>query len=177
MSAERKAKAIRLMGFDIDGVMTDGRLYYGPDGETLKVFHSRDGHGLKLLMRAGIVVVVISGRRSAALEARCAELGVHECHLGVEDKLATLQTILARRNLTRQQSGYMGDDIVDLEILCQCGFSAAPADAHPEVCARVDYRAALPGGHGAVREVCDWLLKTQNRYHQLVQEALGSAAP
>lgn len=177
MSIETKARAVRLMGFDIDGVMTDGRLYYGPEGETLKVFHSRDGHGLKLLMRAGIIVVVISGRRSAALETRCAELGVHECHMGVEDKLATLQAILAKRSLTLSEAGYMGDDIVDLEILCRCGFSAAPADAHPEVCARVDYRAALPGGHGAVREVCDWLLKTQDRYRPLVEEALGCAAP
>lgn len=177
MEREERARAVRLMGFDVDGVMTDGRLYYGPEGETLKVFHSRDGHGLKLLMRAGITVVVISGRRSPALEARCAELGIRECYLGVEDKLGCLTALLARRNLTLAQAGYMGDDIVDLEILSHCGFSAAPADAHPEVRARVHYLARLPGGMGAVREVCDWLLAVQGRLAPLIAEALGAASP
>jgi len=174
MSAEAKARTIRLMGFDVDGVLTDGRLYFGPEGETFKVFHSRDGHGLKLLMQAGIAVAVISGRHSAALAARCAELGICEVHMGIDDKLGCLTELLSRRGLRLEQAGYMGDDIVDLEILAHCGFSAAPADAHLEVVRRVDLVTQRPGGLGAVREVCDFLLSAQGHWALYLAQALGS---
>lgn len=158
MDALRKAAALKLMGFDVDGVLTDGSLYYGPNGEELKVFNSLDGHGIKLLQRAGVEVAIISGRRSRALELRAAELGVGELHMGVEDKRGVLRALLAARGWTPTEAGYMGDDVVDLEILEACGFSASVADGHPEVLARVDFVAQRGGGRGAVREVCDLIV-------------------
>lgn len=158
MSVRESAARIRLMGFDVDGVMTDGRLYFTPQGEEIKVFSSLDGHGLKMLQQAGIEVAIISGRSSRALELRAANLGIAELHMGVEDKRGCLDALLARRGLTRDAAGYMGDDVVDLPILRACGFAAAPADGHPFVRRHVGFVASQNGGCGAVREVCDFLL-------------------
>ena len=152
------AARVRLMGFDVDGVLTDGSLVFGPDGDTFKTFSSLDGHGIKLLAEAGIEVAIISGRRSAALAHRAQNLGIAELHMGVDDKLAVLQDLLAARGLAANAAGYMGDDVVDLPILRACGFSATVADGHALVKREVDYVARLPGGRGAVREICDLLL-------------------
>lgn len=163
MRALKKTASLALMGFDVDGVLTDGTLYFGPGGDELKAFSSLDGHGIKLLRQAGIEVVIISGRQSRALELRAQNLGVTELHMAVEDKLGCLRALLAQRTLGLAQAGYMGDDVVDLEILTACGFSATVADGHPEVRRHVDFVSRLGGGKGAVREVCDLILKSQGK--------------
>lgn len=158
MRARAKAARVALMGFDVDGVLTDGTLYFGPQGDEMKAFSSLDGHGIKLLKAAGIGVAIISGRRSQALELRAANLGVTDLHMGIEDKRGCMAALLAARGLDFAQAGYMGDDVVDLEILGACGFSATPADGHRDVRRHVDYVCRLGGGHGAAREVCDLIL-------------------
>ena len=168
MNAAQRAARLALMGFDVDGVLTDGTLYFGPNGDELKAFSSLDGHGIKLLMNAGIEVVIISGRQSKALELRAKNLGIGELYMAVEDKLGTLRELLAKRGLTPAQAGYMGDDVVDLEILTACGFAATVADGHPEVRRHVDYVAQLGGGRGAVREVCDLILRAQGKLPSFV---------
>ncbi len=161
MRALKKAGQVALMGFDVDGVLTDGTLYFGPEGDTIKAFSSLDGHGIKLLMAAGIEVAIISGRRSAALEHRARNLGISHLHMAVEDKLACLNSLLAAKNLSLTQAGYMGDDVVDLEILTACGFSATVADGHSAVKQRVDFVSQFGGGKGAAREVCDLIVKAR----------------
>ena len=172
MSAHARARELALMAFDIDGVMTDGRLYFTPNGEEIKVFNSLDGHGLKLLMQSGIEVAIISGRSSRALELRAANLGIRELHMGVEDKRGRLEQLLTARGLSARQAGYMGDDIVDLPILRACGFSAAPADAHEFVRRHVDHVTRLGGGCGAVREVCDLILDAQGKLDAILAACL-----
>ena len=164
MRALKKAASLALMGFDVDGVLTDGTLYFGPGGDELKAFSSLDGHGIKLLRQTGIEVVIISGRQSRALELRAQNLGVTELHMAVDDKLGCLRTLLSQRGLGLAQAGYMGDDVVDLEILTACGFSATVADGHPDVRRHVDFVSRLGGGKGAVREVCDLLLKARGKF-------------
>lgn len=173
MAAPRSPAHIRLMGFDVDGVLTDGSLYFTSQGEEIKVFSSQDGHGLKMLQSAGIEVVIISGRSSRALQLRAANLGIAELHMGIEDKLACLDALLARRGLMREQAGYMGDDLVDLPILRACGFSATPADGHGFVRRHVDYVARHGGGRGAVREVCEHILASQGRLDAMLAAYLS----
>lgn len=163
MTAREAATPIRLMAFDVDGVMTDGTLFFTTNGETVKAFSSQDGHGLKMLHNAGIEVAIISGRSSRALAMRAANLGIGELHMGIDDKRSCLAGLLAARGLSANEAGYMGDDVVDLPILRYCGFSATPADGHDFVKAHVAYVARKPGGHGAVREVCDYLLAAQGK--------------
>lgn len=162
-AAELAARVV-LMGFDVDGVLTGGALYFGPQGDETKAFSSLDGHGLKMLQRAGIEVAIISGHGSRALELRAASLGIRELHMEVEDKRAVMATPVARRGIDLAQTGYMGDDVVDLPILTACGFSATVADGHEEVLARVDYVASKGGGRGAAREVCDLILRAQGKW-------------
>ncbi len=173
MSAVSAASQVRLMGFDVDGVMTDGSLYFTPNGEELKVFSSLDGHGLKMLQTAGIEIAVISGRSSRALELRAANLGIRELHMGVEDKRACMLSLLEARRLPANAAGYMGDDVVDLPILRVCGFSAAPADAHEFVRRHVCHVARNAGGRGAVREICDFLLASQGRLDAMLSAYLA----
>ncbi len=161
MRALRKLAPLALMGFDVDGVLTDGTLYFGPSGDELKTFSSLDGHGIKLLMAAGIEVVIISGRKSQALALRAQNLGITELHMAVDDKLGCLNALLEKRQLTLAQAGYMGDDVVDLAILTACGFSATVADGHSDVRGKVDYVSRLGGGKGAVRDVCDLILRAK----------------
>ncbi len=161
MRALAKAAAVQLMGFDVDGVLTDGRLWFGPEGETLKAFDSQDGHGLKLLAQAGVTIAIVTGRRSEALLHRARNLGVELLAQGVEDKVTALHAFAAQRQLSLAQCGYMGDDTVDLPVLRACGFSATVAGGHAEVKREVDYVARLPGGRGAVREVCDLLVRAR----------------
>lgn len=163
-TAMAKAARLALMGFDVDGVLTDGTLYFGPDGDEIKGFSSLDGHGLKMLQRAGIEVVIISGRSSQALLLRAKNLDIKELHMGVEDKRTLLGQLAAQRGIGLSQTGYMGDDVVDLPVLRACGFSASVADGHAEVLSRVDYVAGKGGGRGAVREVCDLILRAQGKW-------------
>lgn len=173
MSAAQKAAKVRLMGFDVDGVMTDGSLYFTPGGDEIKAFSSLDGHGLKMLAAAGIEVVIISGRSSRALELRAANLGITELHMGVEDKRGCMLELLARRKLTAAEAGYMGDDVVDLSVLRICGFSATPTDGHGFVKRHVCFVSEKPGGRGAVREVCDYILQAQGRLDSMLASYLS----
>ncbi len=155
----RRAATTRLLVLDVDGVLTDGRLLYSDAGSETKAFHVRDGHGMKLLMAAGIELAVISGRRSAAVDRRLAELGVRHAFTGREDKLEALSELLQQLKLGDPKTiACVGDDLPDLEIMEPAGLGIAVADAHPEVLRRADYRCRLGGGQGAVREVCDLLL-------------------
>jgi 3-deoxy-D-manno-octulosonate 8-phosphate phosphatase (KDO 8-P phosphatase) len=162
--AVAKAAKLALMGFDVDGVLTDGTLYFSSQGDEIKAFSSLDGHGLKMLRASGIEVAIISGRSSRALQLRAENLGIGELHMGIEDKRGVLAGLMAARGLGLDRAGYMGDDVVDLPVLRACGFSATVADGHDEVKSRVDYVAAKGGGRGAVREVCELILRAQGKW-------------
>ena len=155
------AARVRLLVLDVDGVLTDGRLYYGTRGEALKVFHVRDGVGLKLLAAAGVTLAVISGRRSAMTARRCRELGIHHLLQGVEDKVAAFQRLRGRLRLPPGACACVGDDLPDVPLMGEVGLSFAVADAHPRARAAAQVITRLPGGRGAVREVCDHLLEAR----------------
>lgn len=157
------AARVRLLVLDVDGVLTDGRLYYGARGEALKVFHVRDGLGLKLLAMAGITVAVISGRRSAMAGRRCRELGIRHLFQGVEDKRATFQRLRKRLRLAASECACVGDDVPDVPLMREVGLAFAVADAHPRARSAAHVVTTLPGGKGAVREVCDYLLDARGR--------------
>jgi len=167
-----KAQGIRVVFFDVDGVLTDGGLYFSEQGETLKRFNTLDGHGLKLLQRAGITPAVITGRDSKPLRVRLAALGVEHVHFGTEDKRPAAETTLKTLGLNWSQAAAMGDDWPDLAMLTRCAFACAPANAHPEVLAAVHYVTHLPGGAGAVRELCDLLMVASGRYAELLRESV-----
>jgi 3-deoxy-D-manno-octulosonate 8-phosphate phosphatase (KDO 8-P phosphatase) len=154
-------RGIRLLVLDVDGVLTDGRLWFGPDGEALKVFHVRDGYGLKAVQRAGIEVCVISGRSSAAVERRCRELGIRHVRQGVEDKVSAFREILAELGRTPEQAACIVDDTPDMPLMALCALPVAVADAHPDVLAAARLVTRAPGGQGAVRELCDLLVEAQ----------------
>lgn len=163
-----QAQGIRAAIFDVDGVLTDGRIHMGAEGETLKVFHVLDGHGIKLLAEAGIQAVVITGRDAPALRRRLQDLGVQHAHYGVRDKLAVAQTLLATLGLDWPQVAAIGDDWPDLPLLTRAGFAVAPPQAHAEVLARVHHVTVAGGGLGAAREFCDLLLMACGRYAELL---------
>lgn len=156
MSAD--AARVRVLVLDVDGVLTDGRLYYGPRGEALKVFHVRDGAGLKQLTAAGLTVAVISGRRSAMTRVRCGELGIRHVMQGVADKAAALRRLCARLRVDPAECACVGDDSADVPLMRLAGLAFAVADAHPEALQAAHRITTQPGGCGAVREVCDHLL-------------------
>ena len=170
--ALERARRVRLMVFDVDGVLTDGRLWYGPTGEELKAFHSLDGHGVKLLQQAGIAAGMLSGRSSAAVALRAAELGVAHVLQGIEDKRAAFAALLARLGLEPREAGYMGDDLPDLPVLAHCGFACAPREACAQVLRGAHYVASAPAGAGAAREVCDFLLRSQGRMESVLARYL-----
>ena len=149
---------VRVLILDVDGVLTDGRLYYGPRGEALKVFHVRDGAGLKQLAAAGVTLAVISGRRSAMTRHRCRELGIRHVMQGVDDKAAALARLCARLRVEPTECACIGDDTPDVALMRLVGLSFAVADAHQAARTAADTVTRLPGGLGAVREVCDQLL-------------------
>lgn len=167
-----RAQGIRVAFFDVDGVLTDGGLYISAEGETLKRFHTLDGHGLKLLARAGIVPCVISGRDSAPLRLRLQALGVQHLRLGTEDKRPAAEDILASLGLQWHQAAAMGDDWPDLPMLRHCALACAPANAHPENLALADWVSDFAGGQGAVRQLCDLLLMASGQYRRLLEQYL-----
>lgn len=152
-----RAAEIRLALFDVDGVLTDGRLYIGPGGKEFKAVSVKDGHGLKQLQRTGVQLGVISGRPSEAMEHRLGELGFDHVFLAIEDKLQVFEKLLDTLGLTADQCSFMGDDDPDLPLMQRAGLALAPADAIPSVLETADWTSTLPAGHGAVREACDWL--------------------
>ena len=168
-----RARGVRLMIFDVDGVLTDGTLLYGAGGEELKAFSAHDGHGMKMLAAAGVACALLSGRKSAAVARRAAELGIEQVFQGIEDKLKVFQQMTGARGLTAQQAGYMGDELVDLPVLTRCGFACAPREAPEAVRSRVHYVAGAAAGHGAVREVCEVVMRAQGKLDPLVQAYLA----
>ena len=153
-----RARRVRLMLFDVDGIMTDGTIYIGQDGEAMKGFNVRDGLGLKLLAQAGVEVGLLSARRSGIVDARAAELGIELVRQGEGDKRSAYAILLAERGLDWPESGYMGDDLPDLPVLTRCGFAASVPQACDAVKSRVHYVSAARAGSGAVREVCDLIV-------------------
>lgn len=164
-----RAQGVKVAFFDVDGVLTDGGLYMSEHGETLKRFNTLDGHGLKLLQKAGIMPVVITGRDSPALRARLDALGIIHTHFGTEDKRPAAEVTLKALGLEWSHAAAMGDDWPDLPVMRQAAFSAAPANAHAEVKAAADYVTQEQGGQGAVRALCDLLLVAGGHYATLLK--------
>lgn len=162
--------------FDVDGVLTDGTLFIGAAGETMKAFSVLDGHGLKLLRAGGIEPIVITGRDSEAVRRRVADLGLARAVYGAADKLAAAQAQLAELGVDWPDVAAIGDDWPDLPLLARAGFAAAPPNAHAEVCAAVHYVTRARGGEGAAREFCDLLLLAAGRYETLLRAHGGSGA-
>lgn len=167
-----KARDVKLLLLDVDGVLTEGGLLYSEQGEQTKTFNTLDGHGLKLLQAAGIVVAIVSGRNSPALHKRMADLGVAHVSAGVHDKKAAAEQLMHILSLNWLQVAAMGDDWPDLPMLIPAAFSCAPPHAHAEVLSRVDWVSTRAAGHGAVREVCDVLLKATGAYSKMLQEVV-----
>jgi len=163
-----RAQTVRVVFFDVDGVMTDGGLYFGETGETLKRFHTLDGFGIQLLQQAGIIPAVITGRDSPALRLRLQALGVQHARFGTKNKRPAAEALLAELGRDWSQTAAMGDDWPDLPLLRRAALACAPANAHVELRAIAHYTTAAHGGQGAVRELCDLLLAASGQYARLL---------
>ena len=168
-----RAQPVQVLFLDVDGVLTDGGLLMSEQGETIKRFHTLDGHGIKLLQRCGIQVAVITGRDSPTLRLRMAQLGIAHVHYGTEDKLPAAQRTLQALGLDWSQAAAMGDDWPDVPVLSRCALAVAPPNAHAEVLALAHWVTPRDGGHGAVRDVCDLLLMATGHYARLWRELLA----
>ncbi len=164
-----RAQGVRVAFFDVDGVLTDGGLLFTESGETIKRFSTLDGHGLKMLQKAGITPAVITGRDSAPLRARLAALGITHVRYGTEDKAPAAQEMLNELGLDWSQAAHMGDDWPDMAVMMRAAFACAPSNAHAEVKAIAHYVTEREGGHGAARELCDLLLIACGRYVELLK--------
>lgn len=167
-----KARAIRLLICDVDGVMSDGQIYMGNQGEELKAFHVRDGYGIRCLLNAGLEVAIITGRQSQLLIDRCQVLGIKHLYQGQDNKLVAFDQLRQQLTLSTVQVAYIGDDLIDWPVMQKIGLSVAVADAHPWLLDKVDYRCQTAGGKGAVRELCDLLLIAQNQFSQAIGQSI-----
>ncbi len=165
----KKAEKIQLLICDVDGVMSDGLIYMGNNGEELKAFNVRDGYGIRCLLTSGIEVAIITGRQSKLLEGRAKTLGITYLYQGQHNKLLAYQQLLDTLNLKPEQTAYIGDDLIDLPVMEKVGLSVAVADAHPLLTPHANYVTRIAGGRGAVRELCDLILLAQGR----LEEAKG----
>ncbi len=156
------AKEIKLLICDVDGVFSDGLVYMGNDGEELKTFHTRDGYGVKSLMNAGIEVAIITGRQSKIVENRMKALGISLIYQGQDDKVKAYQDICQKLEISPQNTGYIGDDLIDWPVMEKVALKVCVADGHPLLVKRANYVTTIKGGHGAVREVCDLILQARN---------------
>jgi 3-deoxy-D-manno-octulosonate 8-phosphate phosphatase (KDO 8-P phosphatase) len=159
-----KANAVRLMIFDVDGVMTDGSLFYSDSGEELKAFNSLDGHGLKMLHTSGVKLAIITGRTSKLVEKRAKDLGVDYLYQGAHDKGASFEELLKVAGLSADDCGYMGDDVIDLPVMRRVAFAVAVPDSPQLVRKHAHYISGSQGGRGAVREVCEYLMQAQGTF-------------
>ncbi|MCH9698723.1 MAG: 3-deoxy-manno-octulosonate-8-phosphatase KdsC [Gammaproteobacteria bacterium] len=162
-SVTEKARQIRLVIFDVDGVLTDGRLFFDHQGHESKGFHARDGLGIKLLQQTGVEVAVISGRRSRSVEQRMAALDIKHVYQGQDNKVLALDQLCETLGLEYQQITHVGDDVLDIPIMNRVGLSVAVQDAHSLVKEKADWTTTLPGGYGAAREVCDLVMQAQDK--------------
>lgn len=170
MADPQKLKSIKLLILDVDGVLTDGRVIYTDSGEEIKRFDAQDGHGLKLLMRSGIEVVLLTGRESKAVLHRARDLGIEDVYQKALNKIEVYESILRKKDRTDKEVGFVGDDLVDIPVLKKVGFSAAVPSAAPEVKEIVDYITTHKGGEGAVREICELLLKAQDTWATVTEK-------
>ena len=170
---ERRAARVRLLLLDCDGVLTDGRITPVEGGEELKSFHTHDGHGLVMLHRAGLRSGIISGRTSRLVELRARDLGVSFVRQGALDKIEVFESLLAEAGVDPKHVAYVGDDVVDIPLMRRCGLAVAVADATPDTRAAAHHVTRLPGGFGAVREVCELILRAQGRWDELMKRYLA----
>ena len=166
--ARERAASIRALGLDVDGVLSDGRLYFSSAGQEMKAFHALDGHGLKMLMQAGLEVAIITSRSSPILERRCKDLGISHLYQGAEDKFAALADFLAAVGLETGSFCFVGDDLMDLPVLRAAGLACSVPGGHEDVRSRVHIVTSTPGGMGAVREITDFLLRCQQAYERFL---------
>lgn len=157
-----RAKKIKLVVFDVDGVLTDGSLFYGDNGEEYKAFHAKDGLGMKLLMRTGVQIGIITARNSKLVQHRMDSLGIEHLYQGRLDKLNAFDDLLNKLNLTYKQAAFVGDDVVDLPVMTKVGLSITVKDAHPLVIDQAHWQTPLDGGRGAARNVCELIMQAQN---------------
>ena len=169
----KRMRELRLMIFDVDGVLTDGTLYVSDNGAEMKAFNVRDGHGLKMLKESGVEVALLSARRSRVVDLRAAELGIALVEQGAADKSAAFDALLARARLSSSAAGYMGDDVVDLPVLVRCRFAASVPEAPDTGRRSVHHVTRAPGGRGAAREVCELIMQAQDTLERAIARNLG----
>lgn len=167
-----KARKIRLVVFDVDGVLTNGSLYIGEQGEEYKAFHSRDGHGMKMLKETGVELAVITGRSSPVVQNRMASLGIQHVYHGQKEKLPAFESLLAKLGLTAEQTAFVGDDVIDLPAMARAGLAIAVSDAHPIVAQHADCLTPHGGGRGAARDVCDLIMRAQGNFEHAYEKYL-----
>lgn len=167
-----RAAQIKLLIFDVDGVLTDGRLIFGDDGQEYKAFHSRDGHGMKMLQSSGVAVGIITGRTSKVVEHRMANLGIEHVYQGKLEKLPAFEELIAKLGLKAEQVAYMGDDVVDLPIMLRVGLAVATNDAHTLVSKHAHWQAPGNGGMGAARDLCELIMEAQGTLDAAMQAYL-----
>jgi len=168
--ALQRARRIKLMVFDVDGVLTDGRLWYGADGKELKSFHAFDGHGVKMLIESGVRCAILSGRKSPAVAVRAKELGIGLVRQGIAAKREAFEKMLKRLRLQADDAGYMGDELVDVPVLRRCGFACVPREAPEPVRKCAHYVCSAAAGAGAVRELCEFVMRAQGTLEGRLQE-------
>jgi len=166
--ALEKAKNLKLLILDVDGVLTDGKLFFDNEGNEYKAFHARDGHGIKLLRQTGVEVAVISGRKSNSVALRMKNLGIELVYQGHENKIAAFNEIIEKMGILPEQAAHVGDDLLDLPVMIRVGLAIAVNDANFAVKQRADWCTTMPGGNGAVREVCDLIMQAQGRFDEVV---------
>lgn len=173
LAALKKAAQVKLMIFDVDGILTDGCLHFGPEGEMMKTFNVLDGQGIKLLQQAGVITAIISARQSAIVAKRAKDLGITHLMQGIHDKKSAFLELSAVLAIEPEHCGFIGDDVIDLPVLSRVGFSASVPNGHAEVRSRVHYVTVARGGNGAAREVCDFILQAQGKYDQVLAAFLA----
>ena len=171
-SIVEKAKKLKLLILDVDGVLTDGKLFFDNDGNEYKSFHAQDGHGIKMLRQTGVEVAVISGRKSKSVALRMKNLGIEHVYQGHENKVAAFNEIIELIGITPEQAAHVGDDVIDLPVMIRVGLAIAVNDANFAVKQHADWCTTLPGGQGAVREVCDFIMQAQGRFDEMLNAYL-----
>ena len=171
-----RASRLKLMAFDVDGVLSDGTLFYTDEGIEIKAFNCLDGLGLNMLQKSGITVAIITGRKARCVELRMQHLGIDLVFQGIKNKLETMQELLSSLDISADEAGYMGDDIIDLQVMNACGFSATPADGHDLAKRYARLISSKNGGRGAVREVCEFILEAQGKLDAALAPYLPTSA-
>lgn len=171
---DAKARNIKLLLLDVDGVLTDGKLYFSAEGYEMKAFHTLDGHGIKMLRRSGVEVGIITGRKNPLVERRASDLGIRLLKQGREDKYTALQELLEEFPCALEQIAFMGDDYPDLSVMCHVGLALTVKNAHHAVAEQAHWQSTVNGGEGAVREACDLIMQAQGTFQSALEQYLGS---